>query len=104
MAHSMCLLASLGSYEKSFKVSQVGRSTNTHQSGLLIEGFLLKWLGRETTGLCHDESVLPWIWRSLMAHSMCLLASLGSYEKSFKVSQAGRSTNTHQSGLLIEGS
>ena len=37
-----------------------------------------------------------WILRSLMTHSMNLLASLGSYEKTFKVSQVSRTTCTHQ--------
>ena len=37
--HAMCLLASLGSLEKTYHVTGANRSTLTHQSGLLREGF-----------------------------------------------------------------
>ena len=42
---SMCLLASLGSLEKTFHGTEDSRTIHTHQSGLLREGFPYSWLG-----------------------------------------------------------
>ena len=80
LTHSMwCLLASWGSYSKTCQVSAATRSTLTHQSGLPRGGFLPRD-GLEATGLYIGDAALPWIWRSLLIHSMwCLLASWGSY-------------------------
>ena len=96
----VCLLASLGSLEKTCHATGASRTTQTHQSGLLREGFPYSWFGGDNEGWCHEKPALSWMWILLMTYSMCLLVSLGSLEKTYHITGANRTIHTHQSESL----